>query len=144
MQAPFFQRHRLRRLLSGRSIDEHAAIPPALQLLAVFILLGAAGLAGIGHSSSTHEQDPASAIVIPDEEICESIDQCTQASAAQDLVTIAEPTAACLPVEDDTEGAAGADGLGIDDSIDADAPFAGAQDPGSVDCAGALTAGAVE
>lgn len=111
MQARSIRRRHRGHLLSRRSEAGKGAGLPTLQLLAVFILLGAAGLSGISHSSSTSNHEAA------EEQICESIDQC--AEATQDPVAASEPTEAeaCPPDEGDTEMAAGADELHTAGSI---------------------------
>lgn len=150
MQARLIRRHHHGRSLTRQSGAGRGAGLPTLQLLAVFILLGAAGLSGIGHSSSTsNEAAPAGATA--EEQLCESIDQCAGASPTQDPIAASEPTEAeaCSPDESDAEMAAGADELHTADSIDdpeeddhpeavAD-PFAGARNEKGGGCTDTLT-----
>lgn len=149
MQARLIRRHHHPRLLPRRSKAGKGAGLPTLQLLAVFILLGAAGLSGIGHSSSTSDKEAAAAGATAEEQICEAIDQCAAASPTQAPVAASEPTGACPPDEGETELAAGADELHTAGSIDdldpegipetAAAPFAGAQDEKGDACTDTLT-----
>lgn len=149
MQVRLIRRRHHGHLPPRRSEAGKGAGLPTLQLLAVFILLGAAGLSGIGHSSSTSDKETAAAGAIAEEQICESIDQCAEASPTQDPVAAAETTGACPPDEGDAEMAAGADELHTAGSIDdpeeedlletAAEPFAGAQDEKGGDCTGTLT-----
>lgn len=151
MKARFIRRrHHHGRLLTRRTEAGKGAGLPTLQLLAVFILLGAAGLSGIGHSSSSSDSEKAASEgANAKEQICESIDQCAEASPSQDPVAAPEPTRACPPENGDTKIAAGADELHTADSIDdpekegiletVAEPFAGAQVEKDGDCADILT-----
>lgn len=149
MQARLIRRHHHGRLLSRRSEAGKGAGLPTLQLLAVFIVLGAAGLSGIGQSSSTSAKEAAAAGATAEEQICEAIDQCAEASPTQAPVAASKPAGACPPDDGNTEMAAGADELHTADSIDdpegeglpetVAEPFAGAQDEKGGDCTDTLT-----
>lgn len=117
---------------------------PTLQLAAVIIVLASAGLSQIGHDPGPDDFGPSAAIMAG-EPLCESIDQCTEASAAPDPEPSPPPVptdAGCQP-DDRAAAATGADELQVPDyPNDAVAvggepvPFTGSQVPESDGCTG--------
>ncbi|MEX2587952.1 MAG: hypothetical protein WD602_08180 [Actinomycetota bacterium] len=88
---------------------------PTLQLIAVVVLLGSAGLSQIGSNSHTEGSDPPPAIAVAEPELCESIDQCVEASSPDEPDPAASPVrtpGACPPRGDETT-ATGADELQV-------------------------------
>lgn len=143
----WMQLRSIRHLLRGRSVSRRsqpgkAARMPTLQLVAVFIVLASAGLSQIGQNPGPDEFGP-SAATMADEQLCESIDQCAEASATpdQEPSTPPIPTAGDCQPDDHPTAATGADELQVpdypSDSVEDDpGPFAGSQVPPSDRCTG--------